>query len=39
MDLQPVGAEEKHSIVCDFGDILYEKIKTSISVWGIEGGY
>ena len=35
-----VGAEEKHSIVCDFGDKLpYGKIKTSISVWGIVGGY
>ena len=34
-----VGAEEKHSIVCDFGDKLYGKSKTSISVWGIVGGY
>ena len=25
-----LGAEEKHSIVCDFGDKLYGKIKTSI---------
>ena len=38
-NLKYLSAEEKHSIVCDFGDILYEKIKTSISVWGIEGGY
>ena len=34
-----LGAEEKHSIVCDFGDKMYGKIKTSISVWGIVGGY
>ena len=34
-----LGAKEKHSIVCDFGDKLYGKIKTSISVWGIVGGY
>ena len=32
-----LGAEEKHSIVWDFGDKLYGKIKTSISVWGIVG--
>ena len=32
-----IGAEEKHSIVCDFGDKFYGKIKTSISVWGIVG--
>ena len=34
-----LGAEEKHSIVCDSGDTLYGKIKTSISVWGIARGY
>ena len=34
-----LGAEEKQSIVCDFGDKLYGKFKTSISVWGIVGGY
>ena len=34
-----LGAEEKHSIVCDFGDKMYGKIKTSISVWGIVGAY
>ena len=33
-----LGAEEKHSIECDFGDKLYGKIKTSI-VWGIVRGY
>ena len=33
-----LGAEE-HSIVCDFGDKMYGEIKTSISVWGIVGGY
>ena len=33
-----LGAEEKHSTVCDFGDKLYGKIKTSI-VWGIVQGY
>ena len=39
MDFSFVGAEEKHNVVCDFGDKLYGKIKTSISVWGIVGGY
>ena len=37
-----LGAEEKHSIECDFGDKLYGKIKTSIVwgiVWGIARGY
>ena len=34
-----LGAEGKHSIVCDFGDKMYGKIKTSISVCGIVGGY
>ena len=33
-----LGAEEKYSIVCDFGDKLYGKIKTSI-VWEIVRGY
>ena len=33
-----LGTEEKHSIVCDFGDKLYGKIKTSI-VWGIVRDY
>ena len=31
-NLKYLSAEEKHSIVCDFGDKLYGKIKTSISV-------
>ena len=33
-----LGAEEKHSIECDFEDKLYGKIKTSI-VWGIVRDY
>ena len=35
------GFTGKLHIVCDFGDRLYGKIKTSISVtvWGILGGY
>ena len=33
-----LGAEKEHSIVCDFGDKLYGKIKTSV-VWGIVWGY
>ena len=32
-----LGAEEKHSIECDFGDKLYGKIKTSICVGNCAG--
>ena len=35
--LKYLGAEKKDSIVCDCGDKLYGKIKTSISVLGIVG--
>ena len=33
-----LGAEEKHSIECDFGEKLYGKFETSV-VWEIVRGY